>query len=155
MEKVILRRVCLEDKEFLRKIRNENREFFLDQRFITASFHSKWFSEELKKPYSILFMICLTKSKETISIGTIDLVDYNIREHEGVLGRFIIAKDFRHKGLGHQALEKFENFCRVLKIRKLSLELKKDNKDAFNFYTRERFKKISEDKNKITMRITL
>jgi ribosomal protein S18 acetylase RimI-like enzyme len=154
MKKIFLKRVDLEDKEFLRKIRNDNREYFLYQKYITKSLHSKWFSKELKKPYTILFIICL-KDLEMARIGTIDLVDFDIRGHEGILGRFIIVEDFRHKGLGHQALEKFANFCRVMKIRKLSLELRKDNKAAFNFYTRERFKKILEDKNKITMRVTL
>lgn len=150
-EKVVFRRAFLGDKEFLRKIRNDNKKFFMYQKYITKSFHSKWFSKELKKFCTILFIICLKDLKMT-RIGTIDLVDFNTKSHEGVLGRFIIAKDFRHKGWGHQALEKFENLCRLMRIRRLSLELRKDNKTAFDFYIREGFQKISANKNRIVMR---
>ncbi len=134
------------DEIFLRNIRNENRDFFIHTKVINFSLHHKWFLKRLKSKELIFIAI-----QNNQRIGTISLLNINMEKEMCELGRFIICKSFRHKGIGHQMLDMFKKVCKLIGVKKIRLNVKKNNKYAFNFYIKENFKTIERKNNKILM----
>lgn len=141
-----IRLATLKDECFLRKIRNENRQYFLKTKFISSKKHHKWLQKRLKKD---LIFIIYQKDK---LIGTISLLNWNTKNNICELGRFIISKSFRHRGTGHTVLKRFNDICKLFDIKKIRLMVKKNNIDAYNFYLNRGFKPYKIKKHKIYMK---
>ena len=146
MSRIKLRLALWKDEDFLRKIRNDNRRFFLNNKFIDKSDHHAWFRHKF---YSdAIYIICFRNRR----VGTVTLIKKgNVAE----LGRFIIEKSFRNRGLGHQAINEFKSICRSLAIRRIVLETRKDNKNALSLYAKEGFRMSKEDGEKVSMEMSL
>ena len=140
MPKIVLKIALLEDEAFLMKLRNDNKRFFFDIKPVKKNEHHKWFLERLEK--DLIFIVYLGKQR----IGTISLVDYREEDTTIMLGRFIIQKSFRNRGFGHQIMKKFKKICEKKATQKIILDVKKNNKNALDFYIKEGFYIIEEQK---------
>ena len=142
------------DLEFMRNLRNQNRNFFIHSDAIsTSEKQAGWFEEYTKKHDDYTFI--LTKNDTKIGIGAI----YNINEKKrnAEIGRFIIDQKFQGHGHGKILLKKIEElaFSR-LGLESLYLEVLTGNKTAVNFYKKTGFikqKDILVNGKKVTFMI--
>jgi len=153
MVEIILRPMFGSDIEFLRRLRNANRKFFFDQNYISKDRHCEWIKNERKSKNSFIFIIDLIVKRIPNRIGTISLVNYKQKAKSAELGRFIITKAYRGRGLGCLVIEKFKSICRLLRVSKLSLCIRSDNKYTLDLYKKLGFRisKIDVKNGKITM----
>lgn len=155
MQKINLRLASNKDKEFLRNIRNRNKEFFFKKDYITKSQHEKWFKKQLASNKDFIFIIELFEDKKKLRIGTISSVNADFKQKKTEFGRFIITEKFRYLGFGKLVVKKFREICKNVGISKISLYLRKDNSLALDFYLRLGFKIFKKTKEKIYMRNNL
>jgi len=146
MPKVKLRPAVRKDEKFLRKIRNDNREFFLTTGIIDPDSHHKWFLKRLKKDF--IYIICIGRWR----VGTVSLVK---KRSAASLERFVIREPFRSGGIGSRVIDEFKGICRGLGVRRVALKVKRDNWRAMSFYVREGFFVKREDIEKISMEARL
>jgi N-acetylglutamate synthase-like GNAT family acetyltransferase len=86
------------------------------------------------------FEIFLVAEHQNKIIGTIAL------KRKGIIKRMYIYKKYRNKGLAKKLYNKIEIFAKKKKIKKLRLSTTPQMKYAINFYTKNGFKKIKENK---------
>jgi ribosomal protein S18 acetylase RimI-like enzyme len=116
------------DLEWVRNLRNKNRKFFLDNRFISKKQHEKWF-KMLNYPF---FIIKYNGAKS----GTIA-----VRESLGLteVHNVLIDSKFREKGI----LKRVITILEKKQKKSLYVDVRVDNKDAFNVYKKLGFKLFS------------
>lgn len=128
---ILLRPITKADLEFLRKIRNDHRRFFLSDSYISIQEQRKWFEKYRKADND--FMFVLEKSGKRAGAGGIYNIDKVQKEAEA--GRFVIDRNLQNQGLGKILLEKIEKLAFAeLGLKKLRLEVFSDNKIAVNLY---------------------
>lgn len=128
---ILLRPITKADLEFLRKIRNDHRRFFLSDSYISIQEQRKWFEKYRKADND--FMFVLEKSGKRAGAGGIYNIDKVKKEAEA--GRFVIDRNLQNQGLGKILLEKIEKLAFAeLGLKKLRLEVFSDNKIAVNLY---------------------
>ncbi|MCR4324831.1 MAG: GNAT family N-acetyltransferase [Candidatus Curtissbacteria bacterium] len=136
-EKVQLIPLSKKHLEFLRKLRNENRRSFLSQGLISREDQKKWFEKYKSNNNDWVFI--LEKDKEPIGAGSI--YDTDAVKGEAKIGRFVIKKQYRHKGYGVILLKKVEEIAfGELNLKKLNLEVLARNISALNLYKKSNFK---------------
>lgn len=140
-----IRLATLKDEEFLRDIRNNNRQYFFDSSFINKKDHHKWFLKELTKKDCKIFIIEYKK----VCIGTFSLL--NIEYIQAEFGRFIIDKQYRRLNYGTKAMNKLKWFCRIWCITHLYLYIQPFNFKAMRFYIKQGFKIKSIDNKRLRM----
>src|SRR3990167_10459227 len=113
---VILEKITKKDLEFARKLRNKNRKYFLDQRYIVRAVHVQWF-KKLNYPFYIIWV-----NKERV--GTIGLKPYNNKSNE--ITNVLIDEKYRHQGILAEVLRKFKHVD--------YLEVRVDNEQAIEAY---------------------
>jgi RimJ/RimL family protein N-acetyltransferase len=85
------------DLEFVRELRNRNREWFFDDQEITADAQRRWFDSLKDRP--IRFYVI---EEEAIAVGTVSLKD----TPEGLeVGNFLLDDRYRGRDLMRQAVE--------------------------------------------------
>ena len=131
-----LQLVPLDEKSlgFVRNLRNENREFFLNSNYISKKNHKKWYKNAIKKRNEFNYL--LKKNGENIGFGSI----YNIDEDKKTadVGRLMIQEKFRGLGYGKLLLRRLEEFAfGELMLAELRLTVLKDNKMAYYLYKKE------------------
>ena len=140
-----LRLADCDDEEFLLKIRNDNKEFFFNDKTIDPKEHRRWFNKELKKNYSFIYII----EEKGKAIGTIS-VD-NIKDGKAELSRFVVWEAYRNCGYGKATLDKFKKICRGFGVKLLYLYTGEKNINAQVFYARNGFSIENYYGNKVRM----
>ncbi len=145
--------VCLislkeEDIQLIRTWRNRDdvRVKFINQDFITEEAQKKWYENYISKPGDYVFIIIEKHTQKKIGMCAF----YNFMEDEecAEFGRFIIGDyDFHGKGYGKDALETALRIAfKTLDLKKVNLEVFKDNIPAVSIYKKCGFKHKSERK---------
>ncbi len=147
-----LRSLVRKDLEFARRLRNENRQYFFDNTYISRQDQIKWFENYQNKTDDYMFI--LEDRRIRVGMGAIYNIDYKQKTAE--IGRFAIDASFRERGYGKLLFEKIERISRVeLGVEKLNLEVFEDNLRAFRLYESAGFtidgKKSSGDKRVLLM----
>lgn len=124
--------------EFVRKIRNENRHFFLDSGYITKNAQHKWYQRYLESKSDYMFILLNKKEK----IGTGAIYNINFEKKEAEIGRFIISAFYRNRGYGKILLKKIEYVANKLNLKKLYLEFLKENDIGANLYRKYGYRQI-------------
>ena len=126
-----LRPVSSGDMGFLRKLRNENREWFFDSKELTKQDQLKWFHRYVNDWWDVMFVISI----DGTDIGTAALYGIDMNKKEAEVGRIIIAKDHRRKGYARTALKLLIDHGRQLfGIERFRLSFTLENMAAFNLY---------------------
>lgn len=137
--------------EALRKLRNENREWFIDSKEISFEDQYQWFVDRSKFTNDLIFLI-IDNNISYEYIGVISI--YNITK-DGLanIGRMMIADKFKRKGYMLRSLIlMFELAQRFLGIKQLTLEVKSSNVPARELYTKVGFITYGFTKDTIIMR---
>lgn len=136
------------DLEFIRKIRNQNRQFFLNNRLIAKEDHKRWFLNYKDKRNDYIFL--LTDKNIRLGMGSIYNIDHAKSKAE--IGRFIIDKDFQGQGYGKILLSKIEQIAfDKLHLKKIVLEVLRNNQSAINLYKKSKFQIDKKNNKKKTL----
>lgn len=137
-----LKPVDEDDLEFMRLLRNENKDFFAgNNKSINKKDQQKWFSNYLKDRNDHTFI--LVKNGQKIGVGAIYNTNSNKRTAE--IGRFVIDKAYRSKGYGKVLINKIEDIAfKRLELRELKLKVLANNQAALSLYKDSGFKKQHE-----------
>ena len=154
MKRIKFRLATLKDEQYLRELRNSNRKFFISTNNISVLKHHKWLVDTLKSN-ELTFIAHIDTQCKSCHIGTVSLLKLDVDNNACELGRFIVGNEFRQKGYGHAIVVKFKKICKFLNIKKITLLLKKNNPEAFNFYKKEGFKTVKTKTNTITMETSI
>jgi ribosomal protein S18 acetylase RimI-like enzyme len=134
MDKLNLVTIQLEDLEWVRDLRNENRQYFMDDKYITPEDHYSWYMFKCPDEF---FIIKLGEKP----IGTISLIPF--QDHTEV-GNIIIDKSYRRKGILKKLINKINKAYKPL-----HLTVRADNKLAVEIYEKLGFKVVSYRMHKI------
>ena len=145
-KRVLLRPLKEQDIEELRVLRNKNRAFFVDSRYISPDQQKTWFQQYLEKENDVMFAVELTDHPDEF-IGAIAL--YNMRPQTKTMefGRTLIDKEKApEKNIGTEAViavcrAAFEN----LKAETVTAEVLKGNEQACRAYAKAGFIIVGED----------
>lgn len=140
--------------EKMRKLRNENREWFISKGIITPEQQMEWYNNYLKKDNDFMFSVYYRHTD--IWIGAIGL--YNILDREAEIGRIIVnSKLVNEKGLG---LDTTICACKIsfsrLNISRIKLEVFSNNLSAINTYKKAGFEysdRVKWDTNILNMEL--
>lgn len=136
-DQIKLKPISALDLEFLRQLRNENRQYFLDSNYIAIPDQKKWFENYKKKDNDQMFV--LAKGQERIGAGAI----YNINNiyKSAEIGRLAIEHKYQGRGYGKILLREIEKIAfGELKLTQLKLEVLVGNRKAINVYLHEGFR---------------
>ena len=134
------------DLEFIRRLRNENRQHFLDSNYISEQDQQRWYKSYLLKNDDQMFVL----ENNGISVGCGALYNIDINKKKAEVGRFVIDKSHRGKGYGgilirlieEMALSKFE-------IKELYLEVLAANIPAILLYKRMGYKEVGRQSGSV------
>lgn len=150
-----LRPLRWEDIEGLRKLRNQNLDFFLNSDYITAERQTSWFNRYLEKNDDFMFAVELRKNPGEF-IGAISLynVDHTLKEAE--CGRTVIDKDKAPiKGIG---TETTAAVCQIgfsqLRLKKITGVILKSNPRILKVDTRAGFVIVGETEDCYKIKMT-
>lgn len=152
MDNVKLISISANNLEFARKVRNQNRQYFIDSSYISKTDHQNWFENYLAAEND--YMYILTANGTKIAIAAIYNIDYHKKTAE--IGRFAINQKFKHKGFGKILIRKIEDIAfHRLGLMNLKLKVLANNKAALSLYGKMGFKRnqiiISNGKKLILM----
>lgn len=121
--------------EFLRTLRNENREWFSDDRELSLESHLMWIDSPARmKELNLIIKDAENKDK----VGFISI--YDISNDYATIGRMMVVNTAKHKGYMKKAMIKaFELARRFFGIKELTLTVKKSNIIARDLYTKMGF----------------
>lgn len=117
--------------EFLRNLRNENRQWFSDTKEINLESHAIWMNapNRLKE-----LNLIIKDSGNGEKVGFISVYDISPDGH-AIIGRMMIVNTMKHQGYMKRAMIKvFELVRKYFGIRELVLTVKKENVIAVDFY---------------------
>jgi diamine N-acetyltransferase len=118
---------------------------------ITPEIESDWLSNVLRRKDEARFAICLEHSGQYI--GNVQLI--NIRNSEADFHLFIGETDCWGKGIGEQALKlMLSHGFEQLHLKRIFLEVNKDNIPAMTIYKRQGFQVVDDSKNYIVLGLT-
>lgn len=124
--------ITVDDLEWARDLRNDNKQYFFNNTIVTEKDHDDWFIWFSSQDQVEFFVIWVDNQRA----GTISV------ERAGgflKLGNIIIAESFRHQGIFRKVLEKLRL---EYGTRKFELEVRADNEQAIEAYTALGFKPL-------------
>lgn len=138
---VRLKPIAGDDLEFMRRLRNQNRGFFIDSHFIKRKDQVNWVRSYSQKHNDYMFI--LKKGAKKIGTGAIYNIDENKKNAQ--IGRFIVDQEFRGQGYGKILLQKIEELAfNKLNMESLNLEVLAHNSAAVKLYRESGFVKQKE-----------
>jgi RimJ/RimL family protein N-acetyltransferase len=139
--------LSLRNLEFVRLLRNENREWFINSREIDPIAHAMWFALE---NLGNLNLVIYLDSYEPV--GFISL--YNITpDGRANIGRMMVSSNHKHQGIMTRAIIKVFALCQeFFGIYELVLEVKNSNVIARTLYTKLGFTTYGFTKDTTIMR---
>jgi len=134
------------DVEYIRLLRNRNRQHFLDNKIIGPTNHLKWYKRYRMNPLDVMFIV---KDYDTNDrLGVCAIYDLDMINQTCKIGRFIVEEDMRGWGIGSAMVRFCTNFAlKVFKVRKaILLEVKGRNEKAIRLYKDNHFEIVSHHK---------
>jgi len=121
-----IRKICSEDIDILLGIENESH---------PDPWSRKMFEKELKLDYAYFFVGNILSEIVTY-IGFWHIMD------EAHLTNITVSKNYRRLGIGKKMMEYLTNCSKMLKIKRILLEVRENNLPAISLYKKFDFKKI-------------
>ena len=141
VDPIRLRPINRADLEFIRRIRNENRQFFFDSNYISRQDQHKWFENYQNKVDD--YMLILEDKRISVGMGAIYHIDKAKKQAE--IGRFAVDKQFQGRGYGKLLMEKIERAAKMeIDLENIYLEVFGSNIGAVNLYLANGFTKSRE-----------
>jgi len=128
---ITFQRIALEDLEYLRNLRNANREYFFDSDEITVSKQKKWF-KKIQNNSFIKFYIIIKNGQK---VGTISCQDMGKMWE---LGNVLIDEPYRKKGIFREVVD----ILHKVSPKPLFVEVRAENKEAIGVYLKLGFEEI-------------
>ena len=154
----ILTPLTLEESEWMRILRNQNKQWFIYSEEITQEEQKKWYQNYLCKPDDIMFSVYHKGSGKWI--GAVALYNIDVINNQAEFGRIVVDGESVHKrGLG---LDTTICACQIgfkqLGISKIKLEVYSNNIAAKKTYEKAGFsvigiQKIEEGRKMISMEL--
>lgn len=141
-----LKLVDMKDAKFILKLR-QNKELnkYISPTSIDLDNQKKWIENYLEREKKKEEFYFIVQTKKGISCGTVRIYNIDNKMKECVWGSFILAKD-RPNGSYSEVIELSLNFAfEILKMKKILLDVSKENKKAIYIYEKSGFKKYRED----------
>lgn len=154
-QQIILKPLEETDIEELRVLRNQERQFFLQDSIISPEGQASWYQKYLTKNNDIMFKI-VKKDTPDKFVGAIAVYDIDWDNMTAEFGRTVVDKaKAPEKGIGLEATKAVCLFAfDVLKIKLIKGEVIKTNERILKVYTRAGFY-ISGDYDKDTYLIEM
>lgn len=133
-----------EDAKFILKLRqDENLNKYISQTSPSLQKQIDWIKNYLKREVDKKEFYFIVEDKKLNSCGTLRI--YNIKENEVTWGSFMLNSQ-RPDGASYEVVSlSLEFIFEELEIKKVNLDVRKDNKKAIHIYEKSGFKKIAED----------
>lgn len=141
-----LKSVVKEDARFILELR-QNLELnkFISSTSTNLDDQIIWIENYLKREIKKEEVYFIVKTKENNSCGTVRIYKIDNEKNECVWGSFILNRD-RPDGAAYEVINLSLNYAfEVLKIKKILLDVHKENKKAIHIYEKFGFKKYYED----------
>ena len=136
LDLIKLKPVDRDDIEFMRRIRNENRNFFISRQILSRKDQQRWFENYRKKDNDFTYIF--KKADKRLGVGSIYNINNNKRNAN--IGRFVIDKTFQNQGYGKILLRKIEQIgFDKMGMETLNLEVLSDNISAIKLYKQAGF----------------
>ena len=154
-QRIILKPLEQEDIELLRKLRNQEKQYFATQQEITREGQQKWYQSYLEKQDDIMFKIVKKENPEEF-IGTIALYDIDWENRTSECGRTVVDKEKApEKGIGMEATKAVCLFgFDVLKLKKIVGEVLKTNERIIKVDKRAGFYIVGEREDMYDIEMT-
>lgn len=140
-----LKLVEISDAEFILKLRqNKKLNQFISSTSSNLEEQKKWIENYLKKEEKEYYFI-IKDNKNNESCGTVRIYNIDNEKKKCTWGSFILASN-RPNGASYETIKLTLNYIfKVLKMKKVLLDVRKENKKAIYIYEKSGFKKYAED----------
>jgi RimJ/RimL family protein N-acetyltransferase len=118
--------------EFVRELRNQNKEWFMDSKEVLEEEHRQFFRETTQ---SGDINLVIRDNTTTERVGFISIYNITPDGHANI-GRMMVKDSHQHQGYMLAALIKAFDLCHYFDIRQLVLEVKASNVPARSLYTK-------------------
>jgi len=148
-EHIYLRALEPEDLDFVYQIENDERIWemsttqtpysrFLIKQYLENAHQDIYDAKQLR------LVIC---SNDDVTLGLIDLFDFNPTHNRAGVGILIAEKEYRRKGYGKEALQLVINYTKThLRLHQLYANIADDNMASIQLFEKNGFKKIGTKK---------
>lgn len=138
-DQIYLSRLDKSELEFVRQLRNKNRQYFVDINEVSKEDHLEWYKEIHRKADFDFYVIYLKGTLDDTPIGTISthLLMNGVVE----LGNICIAQEYRRNGYLREVIKILEHDIYLVPI-VFELEVKIENINAVLVYEELGFKSI-------------
>ena len=137
---ITYRKLLINDINFIDKLISLERDNY--EEFLRMGWSTKEISNQLNKIINLSFGGFYNDSLQSFILGDLFNIE-KISEYEILL--VYVCKDFRKKGLGTKLLNKIEE--NNTRLKKIYLEVSKNNTEGISFYTKMKFISIHTRKN--------
>ena len=144
-EHIFLRALEPEDLEFVHEIENDEIIWEISN---THTPYSKFMIKEYlnnahKDIYEVKQLRLVICSKDSMSIGLIDIFDFDFKNRRAGIGILIKDGDNRRKGYGNEALKLLISYCfKQLHLHQLYCNIGEDNTKSIKLFMNQGFNKI-------------
>jgi RimJ/RimL family protein N-acetyltransferase len=140
--------ITINDLNYLREIRNNNKDYFLTNNLITENQQKLWHeSYSRKNAQGLEYMYIFKVKNRPCGTGAIYDIDHKLLQAK--IGRFIIEKSLRGKGYGDILLKKITYVAfEKLNLKRVDLEVLASNKQAVKLYLKSGFKPYKKQTEK-------
>lgn len=145
-ELINLKSVETSDAEFILKLRQKKElNQFISSTSVNLEDQKKWIENYLKRELDKKEFYFIVKNKENQSCGTVRIYNINNEKEECTWGSFMLDKS-RPDGASYETINLSLDYAfKALGIKKVLLDVRKENKKAIYIYEKSGFKKYSED----------
>lgn len=154
---IILRSIQKRDIEFIRILRNKNRQYFLYSGIISTEEQCKWYEKYEIAELDYMFIAFLKNNEEELAVGTAAIYDIDTKAGSCEFGRIIVDHDATNRrGLG---VEIVNAVCKIAKqqfgVKVVKLEVYENNAPAIKTYLKAGFKAIGKRTNDDKMEVLM
>jgi len=145
-----LRALEPEDLEFLYQV--ENQTVFWEVSHTQTPFSKFLLKQYLENAHQDIYeakqlRLIIEKTQPTVSVGMIDLFDFNPQHQRAGIG-IMIHNDFQRQGFASEALQLLIQYCfKHLNLHQLYATITPDNQRSITLFTQQGFKKTGERKD--------
>lgn len=146
-ELIELKSVSKEDTTFILKLRGKKElNEFISPTSASLEEQEKWIERYLEREKENKEFYFIVQDKKEISCGTVRLYNIDKENKEGTWGSFILDEN-RPNGASYEVIDLSLKYAfETLKLKKVFLDVRKENKKAIHIYEKVGFKKCGEDK---------